>query len=78
MSFVNVNILITKFCVLYSVLQSHHFFWAAPALEVRGPGAHSSSNQIGLAPAPVKKRRFQAAPAPYTKVSNLSSEKVDY
>ena len=43
-------------------------FWAAPAPEVRGPGADSGfgSDQIGSAPAPGKKRRIQAATAPYT------------
>ena len=30
-------------------------FGAAPALEVRGPGADSGSDQIGSAPAPGKK-----------------------
>ena len=39
-------------------------FWAAPAPEVRGPGADSGSDQIGSAPAPGKKRRLQVAPTP--------------
>ena len=42
-------------------------FWAAPVPEVQGPGADSGSDQIGSAPAPGKKRRLQAALAPYTK-----------
>ena len=49
-------------------------FWAAPAPEVRGPGADSGSDQIGSAPG--KKRKLQAALAPapcmhspYTKIS---------
>ena len=41
-------------------------FWAAPAPEILGPGADSGSDLIGSAPVTGKKRRFQAAPAPYT------------
>ena len=63
--------------MLYSVLQSHHFFWAAPAPEVQGPGAHSGSNQIGLAPAPVKRRRLQAALAPQH-WSYFSEQEISY
>ena len=43
-------------------------FWAAPAPEVRGPGADYGSDQIGSAPAQGKKRRLQAALAPYTNI----------
>ena len=46
-------------------------FWAALAPEVRGPGA--DSDQIGSAPAPSKKRRLQAAPAPNTKICHFDS-----
>ena len=50
-------------------------FWAAPAPEVRGPGADSGSDQLGSAPdpapVPCKNRWLQAAPAPYTKISNF-------
>ena len=66
------NILIKKFLSRrYSVLRSHHYFWAAPASEVQGPGVHSGSNQIGSAPA---RSENKAAPAPYTKI--LSSERL--
>ena len=44
-------------------------FWAASAPEVRGPGA--GSDQIGSAPVPGKKRRLQAAPSPYAKISHF-------
>ena len=53
-----------------SVAEPPHF-WAAPAPEVRGPGANSGSDQIGSAPATGKKRRFQTAPAPCTKISHF-------
>ena len=41
-------------------------FWVAPAPGGQGPGADSSSDLLGSAPG--KKRRLQAAPAPYTKI----------
>ena len=56
-----------NYFVLISVAEPT-LFWAAPALEVRGPGADSGSDQIGSAPAPGKKRRLQVAPAPYTNI----------
>ena len=47
-------------------------FWAAPvrAPDDKGPWAGSGSDRLGSAPAlePGKKRRFQAAPAPYTNI----------
>ena len=46
-------------------------FWAAPALEGRGPGADSGfgSDHIGSAPAPAPAKK--AAPAPYTNIFNF-------
>ena len=43
-------------------------FWAAPAPGGQGPGADSGSDLLGSAPAHCKKRRLQAALAPYTKI----------
>ena len=50
-------------------------FWAAPAPDGRGPRADSGSDLLGLAPAPGKKRRLQAAPAPYTKIFHFKLSK---
>ena len=49
-----------------AVLRSRHFFGRLRLRKSRGNGA--GSDQIGSAPAPGKKRRIQAAPAPYTKI----------
>ena len=53
-------------------------FWAAPNPDVRGPGADSGSRLRMVAPAPGKKMRLQAAPAPDPKIFILSSEKCKY
>ena len=50
--------------VVISSVREPALFGAAPALEVRGPGADSGSDQSGSSPAPGKK----AAPAPYTNI----------
>ena len=54
----------------YSSVAEPPLFWAAPAPAPgrQGPGADSGSDLLGSAPAPGKKRRLQAAPAPYTKI----------
>ena len=49
-------------------------FWAAPAPDVRGPGADQAKK---AAPALGKKGRLQAAPAPETYHFNFSSEKCN-
>ena len=46
-------------------------FWEAPAPDGQGLGADSGSDLLGSAPALCKKRRLQAAPAPYTKVCKV-------
>ena len=51
--------------VLFASVVEPPLFLAAPAPDVRGPGADSGSDQIGSAPAPGKKK---AAPAPYTNI----------
>ena len=52
-----------------SVLRSRHFFGRLRLRKsVRGPGADSGFDQLGSAQAPGKKRRLQAAPAPFTKI----------
>ena len=52
-------------------------FWAvpAPAPGGQGPGADSGSDILGSAPAPGKKRRLQAAQAPYTKTFQFKLQK---
>ena len=60
--------------VILVVLRSCHFFGRLlhrSAPEVQGPGANSGSDQTGLAPAPGKKGRLQAAPTPYIKFCRL-------
>ena len=58
---------LNKVSVISSVAEPP-LFWAAPAPGCQGPGADSGSDLLGSAPAPGKKRRLQAAPAPYTKI----------
>ena len=45
---------VKSWCILHSVAEPP-LFWVAPAPEVRGPGADSGSDQLGLAPAPGRK-----------------------
>ena len=55
----------TTFCIRIfeeSSIAGPPLFWAARDVSVSDSG--SSSDQIGAAPAPGKKRVFQAAPAP--------------
>ena len=49
--------------------------WAAPAPEGQDPGADSGSDLLGWARAPGKKRRLQAAPAPYTNIFHFKLSK---
>ena len=50
-------------------------FRAAPAPDGQDPGADSGSELLGSAPAPGKKRQFQAAPAPDTKIFHFKLSK---
>ena len=54
-------------------------FWAAPAPDGKGPEANSgsSSDLLGSAPAPVKKRQLKAAPAPDTKIFQFKLSKSE-
>ena len=55
-----------QFKTLFTRVAEPPLFCAAPAPDGQGPGADpgSGSDLLGSAPAPVKKRRLQAAPAP--------------
>ena len=57
---------------------SHVNSVAEPAPDVRGPGANSSSRRKKRLRLQTKKGRLQAAPAPDTKIFDLSSEKCNY
>ena len=52
---------------LFNSVAEPPLFWAAPAPDGQGPEADSSSDLLGSALAPGKKRRLQVASAPYTK-----------
>ena len=60
---------------MYCSVAEPPLFWAAPVPDGRGPGADSGSDLLGSAPAPGKKRRLQAAPAPYTKIFQFKLSK---
>ena len=66
------HVTIPNFDFLASVAEPP-LFWAAP--DGQGPGADSGSDLLGSAPASGKKRRLQAAPAPYTKIFHFKLSK---
>ena len=63
----------------YCSVAEQPLFWAAPAPapDDSGPGADSGSGSdlLWSAPAPGKKRRLQAAQAPYTKIFHFQLSK---
>ena len=71
------NALRLKFTKIQISVAEPPLFWAAPAPapDGQGPGADSGSDLLVSAPAPGKKRRLHAAPAPFTKIFHFKLSK---